>query len=64
MSVNDSLNRVKTKREPYLTEFLKANISNCEIIDVYRSMEAEEGNTQKKNLKQVWVILMKKVDTG
>ncbi len=43
MFVKDSLNQVKTVQESYLMEFIKANNSTCEIMDVYRSMEAERG---------------------
>ena len=45
MAENDSLNRVKTKQESYLTDYIAANNSTCEIIDAYRSMEADGGYT-------------------
>jgi hypothetical protein len=45
MSENDSLNRLKTKQESYLTDLIRSNNSMCEIMNVYRSMETEGGYT-------------------
>ncbi len=45
MSRNDSLNRLKTKLGSHLTDVIKANNRTSEIMDVYRSVESEEGYT-------------------
>jgi hypothetical protein len=41
MSVNEYLKRVKTKQESYLTKYIKADNSTCEVMEVYKLMEAE-----------------------
>jgi exonuclease III len=33
MSENDSLNRVTTKQDYYLTDYIKANNSTCEVME-------------------------------
>jgi hypothetical protein len=43
MSENDSLNIVKAKQKSYLTDCIRANNSNCGVMNAYRFMEADRG---------------------
>jgi hypothetical protein len=45
MSENDTSNRVKTKQESYLTEYIKANNSTCKVMNACRSMKTDGGYT-------------------
>jgi hypothetical protein len=50
MCVNDSSIKVKTTQESYLTEFSKAKNSTCEMMNVFRLMEAEGEHTWDRQL--------------
>jgi hypothetical protein len=56
VSEKDSLNRLKTKQESYLTDVIKSNNRACEKMDFYRSIEIEGGIHGKGNNDiQVWI---------
>jgi exonuclease III len=45
MAENDSLNRVKTKQESYLPDYIMTNNTTCEVMNAYRYMEVDRGYT-------------------
>jgi exonuclease III len=45
MSDGDSINRLSSRHETNLTNFIKSNNDNCDLLDAYRSVESIDGYT-------------------